>query len=119
MNAYQNALRIKTDTRDSRLDLARALLQSGEGAVLLEGVLALRSVGGRVICEVLSRFRDADQSDEAFVEEIAAARALLEASTIRDAVLAREHEWIVVDDYGMGVAQLWPRDGTSAKPQAP
>lgn len=119
MNAYQTALRIHTDTRGSRLDLARAFLQSGEETVLLEGVLALRSVGGRVSCEVLSRFRDADQSAEAFEGEIAAARALLEDSTIRDVVLARQQEWIVVDDYGMGVAQLWPRDGTNAKPQAP
>ena len=98
MNAYQNALAIATDTSGSRLDLARELLRTGEAVVLLEHTLALRSDGQRIICEVITR-----------LPEIAAARAVLEASTIRGAVKAREHEWIVVDDDGMGTFQLWPK----------
>lgn len=108
MNAYQNALAIRTDTRGSRLELARALLDSGEEVVLLESILALRSDRHRVVCEVITRLPQSEQGAEAFEAEIAAARALLAVSTIRTAVQAREHQWIVVDDYGMGTAQLWP-----------
>ena len=109
MNAYQNALQITRDTRDSRLELARALLKSGEEAVLLEGILALRSVDQRIICEVITRVPSGEQTAERFEAEIAHARGVLEASTIRDAVLSRDHAWIVVDDYGMGTTQLWPK----------
>ena len=109
MNAYQNALAIATDTSGSRLDLARELLRTGEEVVLLEHTLALRSDGQRIICEVITRLPDGAQNAEAFEAEIAAARAVLEASTIRGAVKAREHEWIVVDDDGMGTWQLWPK----------
>ena len=109
MNAYQNALAIATDTSGSRLDLARELLKTGEEVVLLENTLALRSDGQRIICEVITRLPDGARNAEAFEAEIAAARAVLEASTIRGAGKAREHEWIVVDDYGMGTWQLWPK----------
>src|SRR5947208_14955867 len=109
MNAYQNALGIATDTSGSRLDLARELLKTGEEVVLLENTLALRSDGQRIICEVITRLPDGARNAEAFEAEIAAARGVLEASTIRGALKARGHESIVVGDDGRRTVGLSPK----------
>ena len=116
MDAYQHALKIAADVDGRRLDLARDLLATGNGVVLLEHCVALRSEGYRIVCEVLTRLPTGARDNEGFEAEIATARRALEASTIYAAVDGCELEWIVVENDGMGTARLWPPPALNATP---
>ena len=108
MDVYEHTLAIATDTSGARLELARELLSAGKETVFLEKTIFLSARGDRILCEVFTRLPDHARNAAGFNAEIAAARALLESSTIADAVKARPQEWIVIEDAGMGTEQLWP-----------
>jgi hypothetical protein len=103
MSAYRDALHIKSDESGSRLTLAQDLLTTGQGVVVLNGVLALRSNGHEILCEVISNGPSAD-----FSSEVASAKDVLARSTLGlPSAAGIALQWIVVDDYGTGTQELW------------
>ena len=102
MSAYKDALHIKSDESGGRLALAQELLATGQGVVVLDGVVALRPSGRELLCEVIS-----DGSGTGFASEVASARELLARSTLGLSASTRKLQWLVVDDYGTGTQELW------------
>lgn len=102
MSAYKDALHITVEQVGSRLALAQELLATGEGVVVLNSVLALRPSGPEFLAEVI-----ATQSGRDFAEQVEAAKSLLAQSTLAASVNNHKLSWLVVDDYGMGTAELW------------
>jgi hypothetical protein len=102
MSAYKGDLHIRSDESGGRLALARELLATGQGVVVLDGILALRPDGGGILCEVI-----ADGSESDFASEVAGAQDLLARSTLDLHAISRKLQWLVVDDYGTGTRELW------------
>jgi hypothetical protein len=102
MSAYKAALHIKSDESGGRLVLAQELLATGQGVVVLDGVVALRPSGSELLCEVI-----ADGSETDFGSVVASARELLATSTLGRSATQRNLQWLVVDDYGTGTQELW------------
>jgi hypothetical protein len=110
MTAYRDALAVSLRDAPQRLDLAQALLARGDTVVLLEGQLALRPDGSRVLCEVIDALSEGSRSARRFEALIEGGRSLLRESALDDALRSKQLEWIVVADYGSGTVQLWPQN---------
>jgi hypothetical protein len=110
MNAYDSALHIDADASPQRLQLAASLLADRTAVVLLCGRLALRAEPERIVCEVLDPYHGERGSEARYRRLIEEAKQLLASSPISAAVRDKNHYWCVVDDYGMGTAQLWPTE---------
>lgn len=109
MSVYRDALQITAESPVDRLALARALLQSGEGVVVLDDRLALRSSQGSVLCEVIDRSIGLPKRGPSEYESLVkAGRQLLQDSPLWEDVRGRELRWFVIHDYGNGAVQLWP-----------
>ena len=108
VSAYRDALAIASDT-DGRQQLAIELLRSKQGVVLLDQRLALRPTEHGVLCEVITRLPESHRTDAALREEVENAQALLTASSLGPATKHVALQWLVVDDYGSGTVQVWPR----------
>ena len=103
MSAYRNALHIKSDVSGDRLTLAKELLSTGQGVVVIDGALALRANGNEILCEVISGGQGADLSSE-----VADAKNLLLRSTISLLTTpGLDLQWNLVEDYGTGTQELW------------
>ena len=111
MSAYRDALSISSDTEGPRRELALEVLASKGGVVLVDERVALRPIEDSVLCEVITRLPEESRSDSAMREEINAAQDLLASSTLADVMKRSSLTWLVVDDYGSGTIQLWPREG--------
>ena len=100
MSAYKDALHITSNESGRRLALAHDLLGSGQGVVVLDGVIALRPTPEGLLAEVIS---DSSSRDRATL--IDAARSLLAQSTL--VLPAQPYAILVVDDYGTGTLEIW------------
>lgn len=78
--------------------------------MLVDQRLALRPTEDALLCEVITRLPEASRSDSAMREEVKAAQELLASSTLADVVKRSSLKWLVVDDYGNGTIQVWPRE---------
>jgi hypothetical protein len=108
MSAYKHALALSLRDGPQRIALARAVLESGDQAVLLEGAVALRLAGNLILAEVVDPFFRGSNSRERFENLIERGQALLQESTLGSYLDPERLRWIVVADYGTGTQQLWP-----------
>ena len=108
MSAYKHALAVSLDDSQQRIELACSLLKRGESVVLLEGRLALRTDGDRILCEVIDPYSNGVQSAKRYEELVASGIALLRQSALSTQLPADRLQWLVVTDYGTGTKQLWP-----------
>lgn len=107
MSAYKEVLVIEPGASDARLSLARAWLAGGSGVVMLGDDLALRSTGDELICEVVDLTPSAHRCANEYEVMVENAQRALHASGL-DHVLPRlPCKWLVVEDCGTGVAELW------------
>lgn len=106
MDAFQNALHIESNEQGQRLDLARELLQTGKGWVVVGDKIALIPERDHICCEVITRHYSS-ASAGSYEREAQEAKRLLSESTLASAVSARKLVWRVVEDYGMGRAVVW------------
>ena len=106
MHAFQGALHIEVNEHGQRLNLARELLQTGEGWVVLSNLVVLLPGHDQIDCEVITRH---SSSGNASMYELEAknAKLLLSESTLASYVSTRKLAWSVVDDYGMGRTEVW------------
>jgi hypothetical protein len=81
--------------------LAAEILAEGRAVVVLDGCLALRADSGRILCEVISSESVAPQV------QVQTAKRLLQASTLGPLVDIKRCQWLLVEDYGTGTAELW------------
>jgi hypothetical protein len=108
MRAFDNALHLTAGASPERVALARELLESRKGVVVLEGRVALRPEGGGITCEVIDPSHDSTGSEAHYERLVAEGQKLIEAFALVGFVEASPRRWIVVTDSGMGAVQLWP-----------
>lgn len=85
-----------------RIELAKELLSSGEGIVVLDNCVALSLIKGGLLCEVFT-YRDENQYEK-MIEQ---GKSILNSSNLAEFIQHKKTIWTVVEDYGMGVAELW------------
>ncbi|MBS1998719.1 MAG: hypothetical protein JSS86_20485 [Cyanobacteria bacterium SZAS LIN-2] len=107
MSAYRAALHVDEDSGADRLNLAAELLSGSGEVVVLNGRLALRPMGGRILCEVIDPTLGSKRPEPEYRAMVDAAQKILEASPLFSAVQSRELEWLVVADYGTGTVEMW------------
>jgi hypothetical protein len=107
MSAYKDALHLDGKSADDRVRLAADLLRTGEGVVVLEGRLALRPLGGRIICEVIDAWFKGEHSHAEYKAMVDVGKSLLSASRLASVVPSDRLDWVVVSDYGTGTVELW------------
>jgi len=95
MDPYHGRLCIRSDEAGDRLALAQELLESGEGAVVLDGVLVLQSAGSEISAAVLAKSSARD-----YAAQVASAKALLAGSTLVMSNTKGKLRWEVVDETG-------------------
>lgn len=108
MSAYKNALAIDTDSSDRQLALAADILGGHEGVVLLEGLIALRTLRTHLRCEVLDPSPAARRCANEYEVLVENARRVLQASKLRELLPNVPRKWLVVADHGMEATELWP-----------
>jgi hypothetical protein len=111
VSAYKNALAIEPDDSDRRMELAAEMLADGEGTVMLGGVLALRSTGHELVCEVVDRNPSARRCENEYEVMVENARLALERSRLHDLLPPVPQKWLVVEDAGTGTTELWRAPG--------
>lgn len=107
MSAYKHVLAIERDDSEQRLALAAEILADGEGTVMLGGVLALRSTGHELLCEVVDPSPSARRCENEYEVLVENARLALERSRLRDLLPPVPQRWLVVEDTGTGTVELW------------
>jgi len=108
LSAYENALIVSMKVDGARRNLALDRLLSARGIVLIGRQLALRPGRDHIKGEVILPHH-ATRSAQEFQVAIAGGVDLLARSPLSDIARLRRLEWLVVDDYGTGRVQLWPR----------
>ena len=91
-----------------RLAAAAAVLASGTGVVLLDKQVAMRPAHGHIRCEVVDPMPSARRCEQEFEVLVENARRVLDASTFRDLMPRIPLQWLVVEDHGTGIEELWP-----------
>ena len=76
---------------------------------MLENRLALRRMKEYVLCEVITQLQPHEHQEEKLAEEINQAKDLLKNSTIQNLVKEYKLKWLVIEDYGSGSVQIWPK----------
>lgn len=107
MSAYRNALAVSAAASDERLTLAAEMLASGRGVVMLEAVVAVRSAGSHIRCEVVDPMPAARRCENEFEVLVENAQRMLESSTLGKVLPDLPREWLVVEDNGTGTVELW------------
>lgn len=107
MSAYKDALVLGPSASDERVALAAEMLASGAGVVLLEGILALRSMGSELLCEVIDPTPSAHRCANEYEVLVENARLALEGSKLGTRLPNWSRQWLVVEDYGTGTMELW------------
>jgi len=108
MSAYKHALAIDDNSSEPRLALAAGVLERCEGVVMLDGVVALRPTPDAILCEVIDPEPAAHRCAEEFRVLVENAARGLAGSKLASRLPRRPLRWLVVDDYGTGVIQVWP-----------
>lgn len=108
MNAFQDSLHIDRAASQERISLAASLIQSSEGSVVLENVLALWPSKESLRCEVIDTSMT-EKSELEYMQMVSMAKDLLDqySELIGAAIGNRPKTWSVVYDYGMGRATKW------------
>ena len=108
MSAYRDTIAIDACASDERLAAAAAVLASGTGVVLLDQHVALRPAQGHIRCEVVDPTPSARRCEQEYEVLLENARRALEASALRDLMPRLPLQWVVVEDQGTGIEELWP-----------
>lgn len=106
-SGYEGALAVDEDSSEQRLALAGGLLASGAGIVLLDGVIALRPGPAGTRCEVIDPAPSAHRCEEEFRVLVENAARRLAASRLAARLPRRPLWWLVVEDRGSGIVELW------------
>jgi hypothetical protein len=108
MSAYRDALAIDAEASAERLALAAQILAGREGAVMLEGVVALRSTHALLLCEVVDPMPSARRCEVEYEVLVENAQRALEASKLRRLLPDLPRRWSVVEVHASGTTELWP-----------
>ena len=108
MSAYRDAIAIDACASGERLAAAAAALASGTGVVLLDKQVAMRPAHGHIRCEVVDPMPSARRCEQEFEVLLENARRALQASAFRDLMPRLPLQWLVVEDQGTGIEELWP-----------
>ena len=101
MSAYEDALRLSSAERGSRVAAAAEMLAERKAGVVVDGTLALRADADTILREVI-------WSEGAEPEErVEAAKHLQRASTVGGVMNLERCQWIVVRDDGSGTVEVW------------
>jgi hypothetical protein len=107
MKSFRDALHISRNEKGARLQLAVELLLIRNECVVLEDTVGVCPDRGGLSCEVITRHHDAKTAAGVYEREFVLARHMYETSTLAAALKDQVLRWSVVDDYGMGRAQVW------------
>ena len=107
MKSFRDALQISCREEGPRLQLAVELLLTGSECVVLENTVGFCPDSSGLSCEVITRHPDATNAVGLYENELEMARQMYQASTLAEALAGQALRWSVVDDYGMGRAEVW------------
>jgi hypothetical protein len=107
MPAHTDALAIDAEASAERLALAAKMLAGREGAVMLEGVVALRSTHALLLCEVVDPMPSARRCAAEYEVLVENAQRALEASRLRQLLPDLPRRWSVVEVHASGTTELW------------
>jgi hypothetical protein len=107
MTAYREAVVVDSGSSNERVAVAANELSSGTGVVLLEGTVALRSLGTHVLCDVIDPIPATRKCENEFGVLVENAQRLLEASRLGALLPRLPCRWRVVEDRGAGAVELW------------
>jgi hypothetical protein len=111
VSAYRDAVAIGPDDTEQRLALAADILAADAGVVVLADMLALRSTGHELLCEVVDPAPSARRCENEYEALVENARLALERSRLRDLLPPLPRRWLVVEDTGTGIVELWRAPG--------
>lgn len=100
-------LLIDDSSSEQRLTLAAELLDRCTGIVILDGVATLWPSPGEIECAVTEPTGTMARCDEEYKVLLENAARALQASKLGGRLPDRPLRWVVVDDYGLGTAELW------------
>src|SRR5262249_25817399 len=106
MDAFQSALHIGTDEQGQRFDLALELLATKKGWVVVADTIGLIPEPDHIACEGITRHLSSVSSSQ-YEHEAKTAQQILATSTLGVAIASQRLIWSVVDNYGMGRAEVW------------
>jgi len=106
-SGYEQALVVDESSSEQRLSLAAGLLETCEGVVLLDGLVALRPGRGEIRCEVIDPDPSAHRCAEEFKVMVENAARRLAASTLGSRLPDRPVRWLVVEGGESGFVELW------------
>lgn len=98
---------ISAGASEQRLALATDLLERCEGIVILEGVGTLTPKSDCIECAVADPAPGAARCEEEYKALVENAARALSATKLGAHLPDRPLRWVVVDDDGMGVIELW------------
>ena len=104
MSFYKNAFHIQSNDDGQRIELAKKLLSNGDGIVFVDNCFALRLIKEGLLCEVLAHSLNNKSQYEEMIDQ---AKGILTSSTLANFIANKKLIWTIVEDYGMGVADLW------------
>ena len=107
MKSFRDALQISCQEEGPRLQLAVELLLARGECVVLENTVGLCPDSGGLSCEVITRHHNATNAAPLYQSELELAHEMYERSTLAEALKGQALRWSVVDDYGMGHAEVW------------
>ena len=116
MSDHRDALAIDDDSSDERIALAAERLRSGKGVVLLGKMLALRPTHVAIRCEVIDPMLGAHRCAEEFKVLVENAARALAASKLGSLIADRPLQWVVVEERGNGMLELWPGAESGSAP---
>jgi hypothetical protein len=107
MKSFRDALQISCREEGPRLQLAVELLLMRSECVVLENTVGVCPDSRGLSCEVISRHHNVTNAAALYESEFELARQMYETSTLADALKGQVLRWSVVEDYGMGRAEVW------------
>jgi hypothetical protein len=108
MSAYRDAIKIDAYATGERLAAAAAVLASGTGVVMLDKRVAMRPAHAHIRCEVVDPMPSARRCEQEYEVLVENARRTLESSAFRSLMPRLPLKWLVVEDQGTGIDELWP-----------
>lgn len=107
MAAYTDALTIEVGETGQRLKLAAELLSGGAGVIMLENIVALRSTGSQLLCQVVDPMPRAHRCANEYEVLVENARRTLEGSKLNNLLPRLPRKWLVVEVSGAEMIEVW------------
>lgn len=106
-SGYERALVIDDASSEQRLAIAADLLETCDGIVMLDGVIALRPGPAEIRCEVIDPDPSAHRCAEEFKVLVENAGRRLAGSKLATRLPLKPMRWLVVELGDSGIVELW------------